>query len=288
MICSIRRWARRIVPHRMTGNKPNVGLTSKYLFLLVLFKLVWPLSTYYECIAFIANKAHTVKIFNEKNISWALRGLGYTSKVMSTVTYQAFTQRNLLRRRLFWNEPWPIEIHGMLSRSLIDIDEFGLHLNAANIKHGSSPCGLKICKPGNYDRGTFKLTIILVVEAGDSAVANGLVGSLTMPRVWVKISDEAGTTTEAYVNFICHVMDTYDAVANPPLQRMSIHNNLTLRKLPEVYEAVRLRIHCVVCRPPYKPQDGPVEFVINQVCSRLEKRWSEVSDLQTMRAQTYH
>ena len=40
----------------------------------------------------------------------------------------------------------------------------------------------------------------------------------------------------------------------------------------------------MVCRPPYQPQDGPVEFAINQVCLRLEKHWSEVSDLQTMRA----
>jgi hypothetical protein len=109
-----------------------------------------------------------------------------------------------------------------------------------------------------------------------------------MPRVWARISDEAGTTTEAYVNFICHVMDTYDAVADPTLRRMIIHNNLTSHKLPEVYKAVRLRSHCVVCRPPYQPQDGPVEFAINQVCSRMEKRWSEVSDLQTMRAVIKH
>ncbi len=288
MIRSILRWVQHIVPHRMTGNKPNVGLTGKYLFLLVLFKLIWTHLTYYECIAFIANKANIVKIFNKKNISWALCGLGYTSKVMSTVTYQAFMQRNLLRRRLFWNEPWPIGIHGMPRRSLIDIDEFGLHLNAANKKYRSSCCGLKICKPGNYDRGKFKLKIILAVEADDPAVANGLVGSLTVPRVWARISDEAGTTTEAYVNSICHVMDTYDAVADPTLRQAIIHNNLTSHKLPEVYKAVRLRSHCVVCRPPYQPQDSPVEFGINQVCSRLEKHWSEVSDLQMMRAVIEH
>jgi hypothetical protein len=240
------------------------------------------------CIVFIANKANVVKIFNKKNISSALCGLGYTSKVTSTVAYQAFTQRNLLRRRLFWNEPWPIVIHGMPKRSLIIIDEFGLHLNAANKKYGSSPCGLKICKPGNNDRETFKLTIILAVEAGDPAVANGLVGSLTIPRVWARISDEAGTTTGAYVNFVCHVMDTCDAVADPTLRQTIIHNNLTLHKLPEVYKVVRLQSHCVVCHPPYQPQVGPVEFAINQVCSRLEKRWSEVSDLQTMRAVILH
>ncbi len=117
MIRSIRRWTRHIVPHRMTRNKPNVGLTGKYLFLLVLFKLIWPHLMYYECIAFIANEADIVKIFNKKNISQALCGLGYTSKVTSTVAYQAFTQQNLLCRRLFWNEPWPIWIHGMPRRT---------------------------------------------------------------------------------------------------------------------------------------------------------------------------
>jgi hypothetical protein len=276
-----------IVPHWMT-NKPNVGLTGEYLFLFVLFKLVWPHLMYYECITFIANKANVVKIFNEKNISRALRGLGYTSKVTSTVAYQAITQRNLLRQRLFWNEPWPIGIHGTPRRSLINVDEFGLHLNAANKKYGSSPRGLKIHKPGNYDRGTFKLTIILAVEAGDPAVANGLVGSLTMPRVWARISDEAGMTTEAYVDFICHEMDTYDAVADPTLRQTITHDNLTSHKLPEVYKAMRLRSHRVVCRPPYRPQNGPVEFAINQVCLRLEKCWSEVSGLQTMRAVIEH
>jgi hypothetical protein len=126
------------------------------------------------------------------------------------------------------------------------------------------------------------------VKAGDLAVANGLVGSLTMPRVWARISYEVGTTTEAYDNFICHVMNTYDAVADATLRRTIIHDNLTLNKSPEVYKAVRLRSHCVVCRPPYQPQDGPVEFAINQVCLRLEKRSSEVSDLQMMRAVIEH
>ena len=39
----------------------------------------------------------------------------------------------------------------------------------------------------------------------------------------------------------------------------------------------------VVCHPPYQPQDGPVEYAINQVCGHLEKRWSEVKDLVTMK-----
>ncbi len=47
--------------------------------------------------------------------------------------------------------------------------------------------------------------------------------------------------------------------------------------------AICKRGHRVVCRPPYHPQDGPVEYAINQVCLNLTKRcWSEVTDLGTM------
>jgi hypothetical protein len=71
-------------------------------------------------------------------------------------------------------------------------------------------------------------------------------------------------------------------VNNPALCRTIIHDNLSSHKAPEVYEAVRMRGHCVVCCPPYRPQDGPVEFAINQVCCGITRCWSEVSDLPTL------
>ena len=88
-------------------------------------------------------------------------------------------------------------MNGFPRQHLIDADEFGLHLNAANSKYGLAPRGMRIRKPGNYDRGTFKLTIILAVEAGDPAIAPGLPGLLTKPRVWARISEEPGTTSAA-------------------------------------------------------------------------------------------
>ena len=81
---------------------------------------------------------------------------------------------------------------------LIDADEFGLHFNAANSKYGLAPRGMRTRKPGNYDRGSFKLTIILALEAGDPTIAPGLPGSLTKPQVWSRISEEPGTTSAAY------------------------------------------------------------------------------------------
>ena len=125
---SVRRWA--------TGNKSRSKLSGNYLFLLVLFTMIWPHSSYYECIAFIANETNDAKIFNKMAISRALRKLGYTTKITSTVAYQAFTMRNLIRQQQFWNKPWPVGIHGTPWQKVIDADEFGLHLNTANKKMG--------------------------------------------------------------------------------------------------------------------------------------------------------
>jgi hypothetical protein len=183
---------------------------------------------------------------------------------------------------LFWTQPWPVGIHGIPRHQLIDADEFGLHLNAANRKYGSSPKGLKIRKPGNYDHGTFKLTVILAVETGDPAVPDRLIDSVSNPRVWARMTNKPGTSAEAYHIFVEHVLGTYNAIENPALRRTLIHDNLTSHREPEVYEAVRQRGHLVICRPPYQPQDGPVEYAINQVCGHLEKRWSEVTNLVSM------
>jgi hypothetical protein len=108
-------------------------------------------------LAFIANESGDARIFNEPAVSKALVRLGYTMKVTSTVAYQAFTEVNMIKRRLFWTRSYPVGIRGTPKSRLIDADEFGVHLNSANRKYGSAPKGLKIRKPGNYDRGTFRL-----------------------------------------------------------------------------------------------------------------------------------
>ena len=215
-------------------------------------------------------------------VSRALIKLGYTTKITLTVAYKAFTTRNLARRQMFWTEPWPVGIHGVPWRTLVNIDEFGLHLNATNKKYGSSPRGLEIRKPGNYDRGDFKLTILLAVETRDPTIPDGDIRSVSNPRFWGRVNAVAGTSAKAYCTFVEHVFDTYDAINNPAQRRTLIHDNLLAHKAPEVYEAVRDRGHRIACRPPYQPQDGPVEFAINQVYCCIERSWSEVSDLSTM------
>ena len=45
-----------------------------------------------------------------------------------------------------------------------------------------------------------------------------------------------------------------------------------------VYEAVRRSGHRVVPRPPYRPQDGPIEYAINQVLIELANNWTDVRE----------
>ena len=69
---------------------------------------------------------------NEEAVGNALCHLGLTYKVTSTVAYQALREHNILRRHLFCTRPWPVRIHGTRRSSIIDADEFGVHLNDAN------------------------------------------------------------------------------------------------------------------------------------------------------------
>jgi hypothetical protein len=104
--------------------------------------------------------------------------------------------------------PWPVGIHGILQRQLIDANEFGLHLNVVKRKYSSSPRVLQIRKPGNYNRGTFKLTIILAVKTGDLEITKGDIGLVINSCVWALVTTEPGTSAMAYCTFVEHVLNT--------------------------------------------------------------------------------
>jgi hypothetical protein len=109
------------------------------------------------------------------------------------------------------------------------------------------------------------------VETEDPDFADGDIGSVSNPHVLACVTTEPGTSAMAYCAFVEHVLNTYNAIENPALCRtLLIHDKLTSHRAPEVYKAMREHGHCVVCRPPYRPQDGPVEYAINQVCGCCE------------------
>ncbi len=62
---SVRCWLKGHISCRRTGSKSHSKLSGHYFFLLVLFKMIWLHSSYYKCIAFIANETDNAKIFNK-------------------------------------------------------------------------------------------------------------------------------------------------------------------------------------------------------------------------------
>lgn len=181
---------------------------------------------------------------------------------------------------MFWTQPFPVGVHGTPRHTLIDVDEFGVHKNAANRKRESSLKGFYIRKPGHYDRGDFKLAIILLaVKPGNPALDGQnppAIGSTENPHIWAEVSEEAGTTAEAYTSFLMQKpLASYNAAVK---RKTIIHGNLTSHKSPMVYEAVCRSGHRVVPRPPYCPQDGPVEYAINQILQQLSICWLEVDE----------
>ena len=73
---------------------------------------------------------------------------------------------------------------------------------------------------------------------GDPAIPAGKIGTVSNPCVGGRVNTVAGTSAQAYCAFVLHVLDTYDAVTDPAMRRTLIHNNLSLHKAPEAYEAI--------------------------------------------------
>lgn len=174
-------------------------------------------------------------------------------------------------------------------RMLIDIDEFGIELANTNRKRGVAPVGIRIRHKGNYVKEQ-KLTVIVAVEPGDPRLPAGAYGSIGRPRIWVKVSYGAGTTASDFADFLED--DIIDELENNPLPgqgnmpRIFIWNNLTAHQTPVVHNAVTLRPHGrfqIIARPPYRPEDGPIEYIIHQIVMAVEKREMDCTDTPALK-----
>ena len=66
---------------------------------------------------------------------------------------------------------------------MIDCDEMALVISDANENYGHAVKNLRVCKIGNYDRGEFKVTIIMAIEAGNPDLDDDVLGSIVHPRI---------------------------------------------------------------------------------------------------------
>jgi hypothetical protein len=105
---SIWRWQQRLQPFRMTGNKQRNTIIGIDQFLLAIAITIWPDLTIDEMAVFIYREGGG--IYSRQAISARLSELEISRKVTSTEAYQAYTPTNLLKERLFWTSPPPLEL----------------------------------------------------------------------------------------------------------------------------------------------------------------------------------
>ena len=139
---------------------------------------------------------------------------------------------------------------------------------------------MRVKKFGNYLRGSVKLCLNLAIEPGNPCLDPLEDGSVEKPRLWYRLSTDGSTSRENYVDFLNYdLMDEFEADERP---HTIMHDNLTSHKALKAYDAIHDRGHRVICRPPYRPNEAPIEFVIDQVACEVRQRWTQIKDVDDL------
>jgi len=255
------RWRRNgIIPLQKTGGVVASNMRGEHTYLLVLYRMVYPKAQADEIIAFIVNNATFPQIYSRADISKREKELGYTRKRANTEALQAELPINQLKRHMFWTMSYPYGVLGTPRANLIDTDECGIWLDYTNRTYGKALTGVSVREAGKYNRTGEKWTLILSVDC------NRVVG--------FRFRKVSGTTTDEFVSFLRN--DVFPNLPTGGPQRTFLWDNLGAHLNSTVHNLVTGAGHRVLCRAPYMPSDGPIEYVFNQVDVHLKKLQDKV------------
>ena len=96
----------------MTGGTDKESLVGIDQLLMVLCVTIYPQAHLDEIAAFIFNEGGA--LYSNSLLSKRLKELEITKKKVSTEAHQAFLPANQLRTHLFWTEPPPLGVHGVV------------------------------------------------------------------------------------------------------------------------------------------------------------------------------
>lgn len=274
---TIRRWLKNWgVRKKRTGNNPNAGITGEHIFLIALFKVIWPTATRKEVAAFVALYSGDGRVLTDTEVTDGYKRLNLTRKKGSTTAYQAFTPKNSYLHFCFWNYNFPGGVRDVPIVRLMDGDEMAFHLGDASQGYGHAVKGLRVRKAGNYSRSKQKVVVIMFIEPGDPSLPAHVEGSKERPRIWYRVSTDSGTTIEGYRSFLEN--DVFPYFRDDEPQRTLMHDNLSSHKAPEIYDTIYDAGHRVICRPPYRPYEAPIEWVFNQLACAVRLKWKKIKN----------
>jgi DDE superfamily endonuclease len=157
--------------------------------------------------------------------------------------------------------PYPLGIANIPMMSMIDVDESKIILEMVNRKHGKCLLERRCRESGLY--GHFVAAI----------APNG--------ERWSDISDRKGTDTAHFYQFISGILNQIGH-ATPATRRCFIMDNLNVHKHPAVLGLIYHYGHRIVCRTPYCPFDGPIEYFFNTVEGNLRKNCYAIHNINDL------
>jgi len=219
-----------------------------------------------ELMAFIFTNSSNPRVYSSSQISETEADLGLTRKRGSTEARQASLPINILKRDLFWNNPYPLGIHGVARRQLIDIDECGIYVESAKRTNGKSYFNIRVRDEGVYGH-SIKYTLIAAVAASGWRY-------FTFRRV-------PGTNALDFCEFLAEVIDNQLPPAAQDM-RTFMWDNLSSHKTAMVSNLVAASGHRRVARPPYRPADAPIEYVFNMLQQQLSVAMYDINNENDM------
>ena len=178
---------------RRTGNNRATVLRGHDIFLLALYRIVFPKATAAEVNAFLyrANYGNLhFRFYSSAQITEAEKRIHLTRKKGSTTAYQALLPINIQKRWAFWNLPYPYGIADIRRQDIIDLDECGVEVMSGDRSWGKAYVGKRVGQPGAYGKDT-KINLLLAIS-----------GDGTNPSRWREYWTGEGTTGVRMINFI--------------------------------------------------------------------------------------
>lgn len=274
---SIQRWKKDgVIPKKRTGNKKKTLIEGEHLFILSVYKKIFPHAKATECALFICIHSTDGRVFTNKQINTALNILDMTRKKASTTAYQAFTPKNEYLYDCFISYNFPAGIRNVPRRLLMDGDECSFQIGDIGKSYGHAVKGMRVRKVGNYGRGEAKIVVIMFIEPGDPSLDDDTPGSIVNPRILYRVSKDGGTSSDAYESFLDNYVLNKMRVNEPT--RVLMHDNLAAHKTDSVTARIYNAGHKVICRPPYRPHIAPIEFAFNMLTCSLRDRWQQIKN----------
>ena len=185
-------------PCRRTGNKRAEVLRDHNIIFLVLYRIAFPKCSSAQINAFLYRVNFgdvNFRFYTKAQITKAETRIGMTRKRGSTTAFQAYLPRNIRKRWMYWNLPYPYGIADIRVEDLIDLDECGLFVETAGKSIGKAFLGKRVRQEGNYQKSE-KWTLLLAVA-----------GSAASER-WEMMWNDGGTTGDKMIEFFIMVLDS--------------------------------------------------------------------------------